>query len=57
MLRAVPNITPDGTVLEWIGAVTDIEDRWLAEERLRLADRMESVGRLAAASPTRRTTR
>jgi PAS domain S-box-containing protein len=47
MLRAVPNIAPDGTVLEWIGAVTDIEDRWLAEERLRFADRMESVGRLA----------
>ena len=47
VLRAVPNITPDGTVLEWIGAVTDIEDRWLAEERLRLAERLESVGRLA----------
>jgi two-component system, cell cycle sensor histidine kinase and response regulator CckA len=47
VLRTVPNIAPDGTVLEWIGAVTDIEDRWLAEERLRHADRMESVGRLA----------
>jgi PAS domain S-box-containing protein len=47
MLRAVPNIASDGTVLEWIGAVTDIEDRWLAEERLRHADRMESIGRLA----------
>jgi two-component system, cell cycle sensor histidine kinase and response regulator CckA len=47
LFRAVPNIAPDGTVLEWIGAVTDIEDRWLAEERLRLADRLESVGRLA----------
>jgi PAS domain S-box-containing protein len=47
VLRVVPNIAPDGTVLEWIGAVTDIEDRWLAEERLRHADRMESVGRLA----------
>jgi two-component system, cell cycle sensor histidine kinase and response regulator CckA len=45
--RTVPNVAPDGTVLEWIGAVTDIEDRWLAEERLRHADRMESVGRLA----------
>jgi PAS domain S-box-containing protein len=45
--RVVPNIAPDGTVLEWIGAISDIEDRWLAEERLRHADRMESVGRLA----------
>ena len=45
--RAVPNIAPDGAVVEWIGAVTDVEDRWLAEERLRHADRMESVGRLA----------
>jgi two-component system cell cycle sensor histidine kinase/response regulator CckA len=45
--RAVPNIAPDGAVLEWIGAITDIEERWLAEERLRHADRMESVGRLA----------
>jgi two-component system cell cycle sensor histidine kinase/response regulator CckA len=47
VVRAVPNLTPDGTVREWIGAVTDVEDRWLAEERLRHADRMESVGRLA----------
>ena len=47
VLRVVPNIAPDGTVLEWIGAITDVEDRWLAEERLRHADRMESVGRLA----------
>ena len=47
VLRAVPSVAPDGTLLEWIGAITDIEDRWLAEERLRHADRMESVGRLA----------
>ena len=47
VVRAVPNVAPDGTVREWIGAVTDVEDRWLAEERLRHADRMESVGRLA----------
>ncbi len=45
--RAVPNLASNGAVVEWIGAVTDIEDRWLAEERLRHADRMESVGRLA----------
>ena len=47
VFRAVPNTAPNGTVVEWIGAITDIEDRWLAEERLRHADRMESVGRLA----------
>jgi two-component system, cell cycle sensor histidine kinase and response regulator CckA len=45
--RAVPVIGQDGTVREWIGTVTDVEDRWLAEERLRQADRMELVGRLA----------
>jgi two-component system cell cycle sensor histidine kinase/response regulator CckA len=45
--RAVPVIGQDGAVREWIGTVTDVEDRWLAEERLRQADRMESVGRLA----------
>jgi len=45
--RAVPVLGPNGAVREWIGTVTDAEDRWLAEERLRQADRMESVGRLA----------
>jgi signal transduction histidine kinase len=45
--RAVPVIGQDGAVREWIGTMTDVEDRWLAEERLRQADRMESVGRLA----------
>ena len=45
--RAVPVIGQDGAVREWIGTVTDVEDRWLAEDRLRQADRMESVGRLA----------
>jgi PAS domain S-box-containing protein len=45
--RAAPVLGPDGTLREWIGTVTDFEDRWRAEERLRQADRMESVGRLA----------
>ena len=45
--RAVPVLSPEGAVREWIGTVTDVEDRWLAEERLRQADRMESIGRLA----------
>jgi PAS domain S-box-containing protein len=45
--RAAPVVASDGSVREWIGTVTDVEDRWLAEERLRQAERMESVGRLA----------
>ena len=45
--RAVPVLAADGSVLEWIGTVTDVEDRRLAEERLRRAERMETVGRLA----------
>ncbi len=45
--RAVPVLDGDGSVREWIGTVTDVEDRWLAEERLRRAERMETVGRLA----------
>ena len=45
--RAVPVVGVDGEIREWIGTVTDGEDRWLAEERLRQAERLESVGRLA----------
>jgi len=37
----------DGAVREWIGTLTDVEDRWRVEDRLRHAERMESVGRLA----------
>ena len=47
VVRAVPLLDPDGEVREWMGTVTDTEERWLAEERLRQADRMETVGRLA----------
>jgi PAS domain S-box-containing protein len=45
--RAVPVLEADGSAREWIGTVTDVEDRWLAEDRLRRAERMETVGRLA----------
>ena len=47
VVRAAPVLGPDGALREWIGTVTDTEDRWRAEEQLRRADRMESVGRLA----------
>jgi two-component system cell cycle sensor histidine kinase/response regulator CckA len=45
--RAVPVLDGTGSVREWIGTVTDVEERWIAEERLRRAERMETVGRLA----------
>ncbi len=45
--RSVPVLETDGAVREWIGTVTDVEERWLAEDRLRRAERMETVGRLA----------
>jgi two-component system cell cycle sensor histidine kinase/response regulator CckA len=45
--RAVPVLDGAGSVREWIGTVTDVEERWLAEDRLRRTERMEMVGRLA----------
>jgi PAS domain S-box-containing protein len=45
--RAVPVHDGAGSVREWIGTVTDVEERWIAEERLRRAERLETVGRLA----------
>jgi PAS domain S-box-containing protein len=45
--RAVPVRGPDGAVREWIGTLTDVEEQQAAEEALRQADRLESVGRLA----------
>jgi PAS domain S-box-containing protein len=45
--RGAPVAGADGSVREWIGTLTDVEDRWTVEERLRHAERMESVGRLA----------
>jgi two-component system cell cycle sensor histidine kinase/response regulator CckA len=45
--RAVPVLDGAGSVREWIGTVTDVEERRLAEDRLRRTERMETVGRLA----------
>jgi PAS domain S-box-containing protein len=45
--RAAPVHGADGTVREWIGTLTDVEEQRTAEERLRQAERLESVGRLA----------
>jgi two-component system, cell cycle sensor histidine kinase and response regulator CckA len=45
--RAAPVLSPDGGIREWIGTLTDVEEQRQAEERLRQADRLESVARLA----------
>jgi PAS domain S-box-containing protein len=45
--RAAPVRGADGSLREWIGTLTDVEEERLAEERMRQADRLESVGRLA----------
>ena len=37
---------PTASVREWIGTLADVEEQYLAEDRLRQADRLESVGRL-----------
>ncbi|MFT2020228.1 SpoIIE family protein phosphatase [Streptomyces sp. 796.1] len=47
-LHAVP-VREDGRVLEWVGACTDIEERWLAERRSELIRR---AARAATESPT-----
>jgi two-component system cell cycle sensor histidine kinase/response regulator CckA len=45
--RAAPVHRSDGSVREWIGTLTDVEEQHTAAERLRQAERLESVGRLA----------
>ena len=45
--RAAHIVAPDGVLHEWIGMLTDVEVRWVTEERLRQAERMEMIGRLA----------
>ena len=47
VVRAAPVHGPPGSVREWIGTLTDVEEQRVAEQRLRQAERLESVGRLA----------
>jgi two-component system cell cycle sensor histidine kinase/response regulator CckA len=45
--RVAPVLDLDGSVREWVCTLTDVEEQRSAEERLRQAERLESVGRLA----------
>jgi two-component system cell cycle sensor histidine kinase/response regulator CckA len=45
--RGVPVLDADGTLIEWVGACTDVEDERRAADRLRQAQRIEAVGNLA----------
>ncbi|HEU4525975.1 MAG TPA: ATP-binding protein, partial [Gemmatimonadales bacterium] len=49
VIRSVPVPWRDhgDGVREWIGTVSDVEEHWQAEDRLRQAERMETIGRLA----------
>jgi len=47
LARGFPVRGEDGSIREWVGTITDVEDQRLAEERLRQAAKMEAIGRLA----------
>lgn len=44
---ALPYRHSDGSISKWIGSSTDIHDRVLGEEQIRVAQRLQSVGKLA----------
>jgi len=46
--RVVPIIAVGTSVTEWVGTLTDVEDAQQAEEALRRAERLASLGTLAA---------
>lgn len=45
--RGVPVLAADNTVVEWVGACTDVEDERRAADHLRQTQRIEAVGNLA----------
>lgn len=46
--RVVPIVSEGATVSEWVGTLNDVEDTKQAEEALRRAERLASLGTLAA---------
>lgn len=47
LTTAVPYRDGSGNIMKWFGSGTDIHDRVLGEEQLRVAQRLQSVGKLA----------
>ena len=47
VVRAVPILSEDGSILQWIGIHTDITERKKLEQQFLRAQRMESIGTLA----------
>ncbi|MBC8089645.1 MAG: PAS domain-containing protein [Phycisphaerae bacterium] len=47
LTTAMPYRQADGSVTKWFGSSTDIHDRVLGEEQIRVAQRLQSVGKLA----------
>jgi signal transduction histidine kinase/CheY-like chemotaxis protein len=46
--RAVPLLNPDGEIVEWFGAATDITARKQSEQALLRSEKLASIGRMAA---------
>ncbi|MGH7659018.1 MAG: ATP-binding protein, partial [Gemmatimonadales bacterium] len=46
-VRAVPILREEGSIREWVGMVTDIEDQRRAEDDMRQGQKMQAIGRLA----------
>jgi signal transduction histidine kinase/CheY-like chemotaxis protein len=47
LLRAAPVPGPGGSVREWIGTLTDVEEQRIADRQRQLSERLDTVGRLA----------
>ncbi|MCW1921716.1 PAS domain S-box protein [Luteolibacter arcticus] len=48
VVRAVPILASDGTIVQWTGIHTDVTERKLVEQQLFRAQRMEGIGTLAS---------